>query len=132
MATSDPIADMLTRIRNGARARHPRVRIKRNKACLGIAQVLRDEGYIRDFDSIDDTNQGEIRITLKYGDRGEQLIQDLQRVSRPGCRVYRGATDLPRVLDGLGVAIVSTSQGVFSDRECRKRNIGGEVICTVW
>ena len=132
MTMTDPIADMLTRIRNGARARHPRVRIKRNKACLGIAQVLRDEGYIRDFDSIDDTNQGEIRITLKYGDRGEQIIQDLQRVSRPGCRVYRGAASLPRVLDGLGIAIVSTSQGVFSDRECRKRNIGGEVICTVW
>ncbi len=121
MATSDPIADMLTRIRNGTRARHPRVRIKRNKVCLGIARVLLDEGYIHDFDSIDDTNQGEIRITLKYGDRGEQIIQDLQRVSRPGCRVYRGADRLPRVLDGLGVVIVSTSQGVFSVRECRKR-----------
>ncbi len=132
MATSDPIADMLTRIRNSARARHAQVRIKRSKVCLGIAQVLRDEGYIGEYDSIDDANQGEIRIKLKYGERGEKVIQDLQRVSKPGCRIYRAAEKLPRVLDGLGIAIVSTSQGVLSDRECRKRHIGGEVLCTVW
>lgn len=132
MATTDPIADMLTRIRNAARARHPSVRIKRSKACLGIARVLVDEGYIDSYDSIDDAQQGEIRIHLRYGESGEQVIQDVQRVSRPGCRVYRGVDGLPRVLDGLGVAIVSTSQGVLSDRECRKRKIGGEVLCTIW
>lgn len=132
MATSDPIADMLTRIRNATRARFPEVRVKRSGVCIGIANVLRDEGYIVGFDSIDDTNQGELRIQLKYGERGEFVVQDLQRVSRPGRRVYRGAAELPRVMDGLGIAVVSTSQGVFSDRECRKRRIGGEVLCKVW
>ncbi len=132
MATSDPIADMLTRIRNATRARFPEVRVKRSGVCAGIAAVLRDEGYIRGYDSIDDTNQGELRIQLKYGDRGEFVVQDLQRVSRPGRRVYRGAGELPRVMDGLGIAVVSTSQGVLSDRECRKRRIGGEVLCKVW
>ena len=115
MATSDPIADMLTRIRNAARAGKKRVRVKRSKVCLGISQVLREEGYIREFDSIDDTNQGEIRIDLKYGDRGESVFQDLQRV-----------------LDGLGIAIVSTSRGVLSDRQCRELDVGGELLCTVW
>jgi len=132
MATSDPIADMLTRIRNGVRAGQKRVRAKRSKVCLGLAQVLKDEGYIADFASIDDTNQGEIRIDLKSGDRGETVIQNLQRVSRPGCRVYRAADELPRVLDGLGISVVSTSHGVLSDRQCRELNVGGEVLCTVW
>jgi len=132
MATSDPIADMLTRIRNSVRAGKKRLHVKRSKVCLGIAQVLRDEGYISEFDSIDDTNQGEIRIDLKYGERGETVIQDLQRVSRPGRRVYCGAEDLPRVLDGLGIAIVSTSRGVLSDRKCRQLSVGGELLCTVW
>ena len=132
MATSDPIADMLTRIRNGVRAGKQRVRVKRSKVCLGVARVLREEGYITEFDSIDDTNQGEIRIDLKYGERGERVIQDLQRVSKPGCRVYCGTTDLPRVLDGMGIVIVSTSHGVLSDRQCRQLNVGGELLCTVW
>lgn len=132
MATSDPIADMLTRIRNANRTKMPEVRVKRSKVCRGIAQVLRDEGYIRDYDEIDDTNQGEIRIFLKYGDRGEHVLQDLQRFSKVGRRVYRGANELPRVLDGLGISIVSTSSGVLSDRQCRKQNVGGEVLCTVW
>lgn len=132
MSLSDTIADMLTRIRNATRARFPEVRVKRSGVCIGIANVLRDEGYIVGFDSIDDTNQGELRIQLKYGERGEFVVQDLQRVSRPGRRVYRGAAELPRVMDGLGIAVVSTSQGVFSDRECRKRRIGGEVLCKVW
>jgi small subunit ribosomal protein S8 len=132
MATSDPIADMLTRIRNASRVGKPTVRIKRSKICLGIAQVLKDEGFIADFDSIDDANQGEIRVHLKYGDRGEKVIQRLERASKPGCRVYRGARALPRVLDGLGVAIVSTSRGVVSDRKARQMNVGGELICTVW
>ena len=132
MPSSDPIADMLTRIRNAARNRSASVRIKRNKVCLGIAKVLKEEGYINDFLSIDDATQGEIKIDLKYGDRGEHVLQDLQRVSRPGGRLYRGAHDLPKVLDGLGIVVVSTSQGVLSDRQCREKNIGGEVLCKVW
>lgn len=123
---------MLTRIRNGVRAGQKRVRVKRSKVCLGLAQVLKDEGYISDFDSIDDTNQGEIRVDLKSGDRGELIIQNLERVSRPGRRVYCAADELPRVLDGLGISIVSTSRGVLSDRKCRELNVGGEVLCTVW
>jgi len=132
MATSDPIADMLTRIRNANRAGKKRVRVKRSKVCLGVAQVLKEEGYIADFDSIDDANQGEIRIDLKRGEHSENVLQDLQRFSRPGRRVYRGAQELPRVLDGLGIAIVSTSRGVLSDRQCRELNVGGELLCTVW
>jgi small subunit ribosomal protein S8 len=132
MATSDPIADMLTRIRNANRIGNAQVRIKRSKVCLGIARVLREEGYITDFDSIDDTNQGEIRVHLKYGERGEKVIQGLKRESRPSRRVYREVDGLPRVLDGLGISIVSTSKGVLSDRQCRDRKVGGEVLCSVW
>lgn len=123
---------MLTRIRNAVSAGKKQVRVKRSKVCLGIARVLKEEGYIDDFDSIDDANQGEIRVHLRRGDRNESVIQDLQRFSRPGRRVYRGNDALPRVLDGLGIAIVSTSHGVLSDRQCRKLNVGGEVLCTVW
>jgi small subunit ribosomal protein S8 len=132
MATSDPIADMLTRIRNAVRVRKPQVRVKRSKVCLGIARVLKEEGYIEDYDSIDDTNQGEIRVHLRRGESQEPVLLDLQRASRPGRRVYRAAGELPRVLDGLGIAIVSTSRGVLSDRECRELKVGGEVLCTVW
>jgi small subunit ribosomal protein S8 len=123
---------MLTRIRNAAAVGKAQTRAKRSKVCLGVARVLQEEGYIKSFDSIDDANQGEIRIDLKYGDRGERIIQDLQRVSKPGRRVYSGADELPRVLDGLGITIVSTSHGVLSDRQCRELNVGGEVLCTVW
>jgi small subunit ribosomal protein S8 len=132
MATSDTIADMLTRIRNANRIKTPAVRVKRSRVCLGIAQVLKDEGYIRDYLSIDDANQGEIKIELKYSDEGEHVIRELRRFSKPGCRRYRGRDDLPMVCDGLGISIVSTSQGVMSDREARRRRIGGEVLCTVW
>jgi small subunit ribosomal protein S8 len=132
MATSDPIADMLTRIRNAERTRKPRVRVKRSKVCLGIAQVLKDEGYVLDFQQIEDTNQGEIEIDLKYAEDGTHVIQDLQRVSRPGRRIYAHVDEMPRVLDGLGITIVSTSRGVLSDRQCRKQRIGGELLCKVW
>lgn len=132
MATSDSIADMLTRIRNANSTGKPRVNIKRSKVCLGIAQVLKSEGYINDFQSIDDTNQGEIRIDLKFGERGEKVIQKIQRFSRPSCRKYCGHAELPRVLDGLGISIISTSQGVLSDRQCRKMKVGGEVLATVY
>jgi small subunit ribosomal protein S8 len=132
MPTFDPIADMLTRIRNANRVAMPRVRVKRSKVCLGIAHVLKEEGYITDYLSIDDTNQGEIAVDLKYGERGLRVIQDLQRVSKLGGRKYCGVAELPRVFDGLGICVVSTSQGVLSDRQCRKLNVGGEVLCKVW
>jgi small subunit ribosomal protein S8 len=132
MATSDPIGDMLTRIRNANRINAKAVNVKRSKVCLGIAGVLRDEGYIQDFVTVDDDNQGEIRIHLKRGERGEMVLQDCQRVSTPGRRVYRGSTELPKVIDGLGIVIVSTSAGVMSDRQCRAKKVGGEVLCTVW
>lgn len=132
MATSDPIADMLTRIRNANSVGMKRVNVKRSKVCLGIARVLKEEGYIRDFSEIDDNNQGEIRIELKYGDRGEIVMQNVKRESKPGCRVYRGVGELPRVLDGLGITILSTSKGVLSDRQARREKVGGEVLCTVW
>jgi small subunit ribosomal protein S8 len=132
MPTSDPIADMLTRIRNAVRVRQPRVRVKRSKVCLGIAEVLKQEGYIADYLAIDDTNQGEIELDLKYGERGEAVVQDLQRVSRPGRREYCGVDGMPRVLDGLGILVVSTSRGVLSDRQCRRQKVGGELLCKVW
>ena len=132
MPTSDPIADMLTRIRNAHRGGKPRVRIPRSRVCLGIARVLKEEGYIGDYLSIDDANQGVIEIDLKYGERGEKIIHELKRASTPGRRLYRGVDDLGRVLDGLGIAVVSTSRGVLSDRQCRKDRVGGEVLCTVW
>ncbi|MFO0840040.1 MAG: 30S ribosomal protein S8 [Phycisphaerae bacterium] len=132
MATSDPIADMLTRVRNAARVGRKTVNIKRNRVCVGIAKVLQEEGYIDGFDQIDDANQGEIRIHLKRGERGEHVLQSIVRESKPGCRVYRSVRELPRVLDGLGIAIVSTNRGVMSDRRCRMEKVGGEVLCTVW
>ena len=132
MATSDPIADMLTRIRNGVRARRKHVNVKRSKVCTGLAQVLKAEGYIQDFTTIADNNQGELRIALKYSEYGEPSFQELKRASKPGCRAYQGYRDLPRVLDGMGISIVSTSRGVMSDRQCREEKVGGEVLCTVW
>jgi small subunit ribosomal protein S8 len=133
MATSDPIADMLTRIRNANRVGLKRVSIRRNKVCIGIAQVLKSEGYITDFVSVDDaTGQGNIVVDLKFGDRGEKVLQEVTRISKPGRRVYRGSDELPRVYDGLGISILSTSQGVMSDRECRRKGVGGELLCTVF
>ena len=129
---SDPISDMLTRIRNGVHVHRETVTMPKSKAKVGIAQVLKDEGYVKGFDLIDDGRQGLLRIELKYGPRGEQVIQNLKRVSRPGRRVYKGCTELPHVLDGLGVLVVSTSQGILSDRVCRERNLGGELLCTVY
>jgi len=129
---SDPIADMLTRIRNGINARKQRVMVPSSKLKVGIAQVLRDEGYILAFDRIDDGKQGLLRLDLKYGPRGEQLIHFLKRESKPGCRRYRGVEDIPRVLNGMGIAIISTSHGVLSDRQCREKRVGGELICTVY
>jgi small subunit ribosomal protein S8 len=132
MSISDPIADMLTRIRNANSVGKKRVRVKRTKVCLGVARVLKEEGYIGDYMSIDDANQGIIEIDLKYGPLGERVILDVQRVSSPGRRTYTKVTELKRVMDGLGIAVVSTNRGVLSDRQCRKEGVGGEVLCTVW
>src|SRR5210317_1471062 len=126
MSLSDPIADMLTRIRNASRVRRENVSVKASKVCQGVAQVLKDEGYIIDYDRIDDGKQGLIRVTLKYTPDGASVITTLERVSKPGCRVYNGKENLPCVMGGLGVAIVSTSKGVLSDRKCRQENVGGE------
>ncbi len=131
MALSDPIADMLTRVRNAARIKAKRVDCRNSKICTGIAQVLKDEGYVGDFSIIDDGRQGILRVDLRYGPNGEQLIHTLKRESKPGCRVYTKADKLPRPLGGLGIAIVSTSGGVMSDRKARQEHVGGELLCTV-
>lgn len=132
MSLSDPIADMLTRIRNAYRSRQETVNIRASKICEGIAQVLKDEGYINDYTRVEDDKQGILRVYLKYGPRGEDVIVEIKRVSKPGKRVYSGTEDLPRPLDGLGISIVSTSRGVLSDRQCRQEKVGGEVLCTVY
>ncbi len=131
MPTTDPIADMLTRIRNALRNRVKTVNCLNNRVCRGVADVLRDEGYILGYDVIDDGRGGQIRVRLKYGPRGEQLISKLERRSKPGRRVYQGVEDLPKPLQGLGIAIVSTSRGVLSDRKCRQERVGGELLCVV-
>ncbi len=131
MAIGDPIADMLTRIRNAVRNRAKTVNCVKSKVCLGIAAVLRDEGYIESFDVIDDGRQGLIRIKLRYGSGGESVLHQLTRESKPGCRVYGGVDDLPKPVQGLGIAIVSTSKGVLSDRKAREERVGGELLCVV-
>lgn len=131
MPLHDLTADMLTRIRNALRNRSKSVICLNNKLNRGIAQVLVDEGFISGFEVIEHGRQGLLRVDLKYGSRGEQVINEIQRVSRTGCRVYRGVNDLPRPLEGLGIAIVSTSRGVMSDRKCREARLGGEVVATV-
>ena len=131
MSLSDPIADMLTRIRNATRVNKADVTIKASNICAGIAAVLKSEGYIEDFDRIDDSKQGILRITLKYDQNGLPIIKELTRTSKPGRRVYAPVDKLPRVLAGMGIAIISTSKGVMSDKSCREANIGGEILCTV-
>jgi small subunit ribosomal protein S8 len=131
MNNQDPIADMLTRIRNANRVGRKFVQINKSKICTGIAQVLKDEGYIDEYDVIDDGKQGQIRVKLKYGMSGDKVIHAIDRQSKPGCRVYRGVEDLPKVLNGMGITVVSTSKGVMSDRKAREANVGGELLCTV-
>jgi len=129
---SDTIADMLTRLRNAAAAKHKTVDVKNSRICQGIAKVLQQEGYITGFDILDDgTKQGLIRIAIKYTPTGEQVLRDLKRISRPGCRVYRAVKDFPQVIQGLGIAVLSTSRGVLSDRQARQQNIGGELLATI-
>ena len=132
MHITDPIADMLTRIRNANSARHETVDVPASNMKKSIAQILLDEGYIKSFQLIDDGTQGVIRITLKYNAGKEQVITNLRRVSKPGLRVYAGADELPKVLRGLGIAIVSTSKGVMTDKKAREAHVGGEVLAFVW
>ena len=133
MTMSDPIADMLTRIRNANTAKHDTVDVPSSKMKLAIAQILLDEGYIRKFDVIDNGNFKTIHITLKYGeDKNDKIITGIKRISKPGLRVYAGKEDLPRVLGGLGVAIISINQGVITDKKARELQVGGEVLAFVW
>ena len=133
MHITDPIADMLTRIRNASNAKHDTVDVPASNMKKSIAQILLDEGYIKNFQLIDDGTQGVIRVTLKDNNPGkEKAISGLRRVSKPGLRVYAGADELPRVLKGLGIAIVSTSKGVMTDKKAREAHVGGEVLAFVW
>ncbi|MBR4439778.1 MAG: 30S ribosomal protein S8 [Clostridia bacterium] len=132
MQTTDSIADMLTRIRNANSAKHDSVEVPASNIKKAIAQVLLDEGYIKSWTNIEDGKQGIIRIVLKYGPNKSQVIQGLRRVSKPGLRIYASSEELPKVMRGLGIAIVSTSKGVMTDRVARRENIGGEVLAFVW
>ena len=133
MAMSDPIADMLTRIRNANTAKHDTVDIPASKMKVAIADILVNEGYISKYELVDNGNFKDIHVTLKYGkDKNEKIISGLKRISKPGLRVYAGAEELPRVLGGLGVAIISTNKGVMTDKEARKLNVGGEVLAFIW
>ncbi|MCI8312084.1 MAG: 30S ribosomal protein S8 [Lachnospiraceae bacterium] len=133
MTTNDPIADMLTRIRNANTAKHDTVDIPSSKMKLAIADILVDEGYVAKYDLVDNGNFKDIRITLKYGkDKNDKIIAGLKRISKPGLRVYASRNDLPKVLGGLGIAIVSTNKGVMTDKKARELNVGGEVLAFVW
>ena len=132
MHITDPIADMLTRIRNANSAKHDTVDIPASKMKKAIAQILVDEGYIKAYKIIDDDKQGVIRVSLKYGEGKSQVITGLRRVSKPGLRIYSNVEDMPKVMKGLGVAIISTSKGIMTDREARKQNVGGEVLGFIW
>ena len=132
MITTDPIADMLTRIRNANNAKHKTVDIPASNMKLAIADILFKEGYIKSFEEIKDDAQGIIRITLKYDEKGTRVIDGLKRISKPGLRVYASKEELPKVLNGLGIAIISTSKGIMTDKEARKENIGGEVLAYIW
>ena len=132
MQITDSIADILTRIRNANTAKHPTVDVPASNMKKAITQILVDEGYIRSYQIIDDGKQGIIRITLKYGENKSQVITGLRRVSKPGLRIYSSCEDMPKVMKGLGIAIVSTSKGVMTDKKARELNVGGEVLAFVW
>lgn len=129
---TDPIADMLTRIRNAVRIERPIVDIPASQEKIGVAQALQREGFIWDFELKGEGPHRVLRINLKYGPNGERVLQHIKRVSKPGCRVYRKVKDLPQILQGMGVSIVSTSKGVLSNREAKAQGVGGEILCTVW
>ncbi|WP_026693335.1 30S ribosomal protein S8 [Peribacillus kribbensis] len=132
MVMTDPIADLLTRIRNANMVRHEKLEVPASKIKREIAEILKREGFVRDVEFIEDNKQGIIRIFLKYGPNNERVITGLKRISKPGLRVYAKSTDVPRVLNGLGIALVSTSQGVVTDKDARAKQIGGEVLAYVW
>ena len=132
MQITDPIADLLTRIRNASNAKHETVDIPASNMKKAIAKILLDEGYIKNFQIIEDSKQGIIRVTLKYGENKSKVITGIKRVSRPGLRIYAGADELPKVLRGLGIAIISTSKGIMTDKEARANHIGGEVLAFIW
>ena len=132
MSMSDPLADMLTRIRNGVKARFDSVDIPLSKLKVGVAKVLKEEGYVNDYHIIDQGVQGTLRVDLKYGTNSEQVIIGIRRVSKPGLRQYKKSSNIPKVMTGLGIGILSTSHGVVTDRKARELNIGGELLCEVW
>ena len=132
MNMTDPVADMITRIRNSVRAKLPRVDIPSSKLKVEIARILKNEGYVANFKVNDDGKQGMLRVYLKYGPGMERVITDVQRVSRPGCRIYCGKDRIPRVYGGLGINILSTSRGLMTGRAAAKEGVGGEIICNVW
>lgn len=132
MSMTDPLADMLTRIRNASTARHEKVDVPASKMKLEIARILKEEGYIKNFKFTKDEQQGVIRIFLKYEENKKPVIDGIKRVSRPGRRIYAGAEDVPKVLGGLGITILSTSKGIMTDQQAKGLNLGGEVLCCVW
>jgi len=132
MSMTDPIADLLTRIRNAQVAKHKTVNVPASRMKVAIVTILKDEGFVDNFNVVEAAAQGTIRIQLKYGMGGERAIQGLERVSRPGRRVYCGKDEIPKVLDGLGVTILSTPQGVMTGQSCRRLGVGGEVLCNIW
>lgn len=132
MHITDPIADMLTRIRNATLVKHEAVDIPSSRIKREIARILKEEGYIRDYTTIDDDKQGVLRLFLKYGPNKEQVVSGLRRISKPGLRVYASHDKIPRVLGGLGIAIISTSKGLMTDKQARDAGIGGEVMCYIW
>ncbi|SDI90267.1 MULTISPECIES: 30S ribosomal protein S8 [Alteribacillus] len=132
MVMTDPIADMLTRIRNANTVRHEKLELPASNLKKEVAEILKNEGFVRDVENIEDNKQGILRIFLKYGAENERVITGLKRISKPGLRVYAKADEIPRVLGGLGIAVISTSKGVMSDKEARKQQVGGEVLAYVW
>ena len=132
MQITDTIADMLTRIRNASSSKHETVDVPASNMKKSIAKILVDEGFVSSYDVIEDDKQGVIRVTLKYGENKSQVITGLRRVSKPGLRIYSNVEEMPKVMKGLGIAIISTSKGIMTDREARKQNVGGEVLAFVW
>lgn len=132
MSLTDPIADMLTRIRNAVRAKKKEVNVPSSRLKVEIARILKEEGYIKNYKVIEDKKQGVLNIVLKYTDDNQSVISGLRRVSKPGCRIYCTRDSIPRVLDGLGVVIISTSRGLLTDKQCQEQGLGGEVLCEIW
>ncbi|KPJ64702.1 30S ribosomal protein S8 [candidate division KD3-62 bacterium DG_56] len=132
MPTTDPLADLLARIRNGLHAKLDQISVPASRIKLEIARILKSEGYLQKYEMIDDNKQGTLRLTLRYGPKRDPIVRGLKRISRPGLRVYVGVDEIPRIMGGMGTVVLSTSQGLLTGREARRRRIGGEVICAVW